>query len=780
MLFPWAAVNAQNGIKANISDSIDVLHYDINLRLVNLSNKRISGYTDVRIVPLINGISSFRLWLQSLTIDSVRINGMAATYVAYDDTLMRIGLPVTMNITDTFTARVYYQGLPVVDGSDWGGFYFSSDSNFAYNLGVGFQSVPHNYGRVWFPCIDDFVDRATYDCYITTKNTKMAVCGGTLISGTDLGDGTKVWHWALHNSIPTYLASVAVGPYVPVNGTFNGQEGNIPTAIYVRASDTNNAKASFINLNNFLSVFETRFGPYGWERVGYVGVPFNNGAMEHVSNIAYPLACITGSLSYESLYAHELSHMWFGDLVTCATAEDMWINEGWARYCEAIGFEGIYGRPTYDATIRDLHKGVLQFAHVEDNGYRALYGIPPEYTYGTTVYDKGGDVAHTLRGYLGDTLFFPALKMYFAVHAYNHISSVEMRDYLTFITGVDLTSFFDAWVFSPGFPHFSIDSFQVSGTAPASVTVFVRQRLDHAPAYANHNILDITFMKAGQPEFTDTIHFSGAGGVKTFTVPFVPDAVILDKYDRISDALTSYSYTIKNTGLRDFLTTYCVLDVKSITDSAWVRIEHNFVPPDPMKTANPDILRLSNYRYWKVDGLFPPGFVAKGKFRYNNGLNTVNGYLDNVLMHTSQSRDSLLLLYREGPWDDWKIEPFTLYGAPAAGDLIVDTIHRGEYTLAIGTPVHFGIEQHRGQKDGGMKVYPNPSDSDFLIDWTAEDAMALQMFSADGKLSEALDLSGLQSPIRWKPGNIEAGTYVVKLYNKKQELIGQEKIIYLP
>jgi hypothetical protein len=774
------AAKAQQGNKASISDSIDVLHYDIHLRMVNLSTKRISGYTDVEIAPLVNGITSFRLWLQSLSVDSIRINGTPATFIDYNDTLMRVGLPVSMGTADTFTARIYYHGLPVTDPSTWGGFYFTSDSNFAYNLGVGFESVPHNYGRVWFPCIDDFVDRATYDCYITTKSDKMAVCGGTLISGTDHGDGTKTWHWNLQHSIPTYLASVAVGPYVPVNGTFSGMLGNIPTALYVRASDTNATKASFIHLNDMLSVFENRFGPYRWERVGYVGVPFNSGAMEHVTNIAYPLACLTGTLGYEDLSTHELSHMWFGDLVTCATAEDMWINEGWASYCEAIFKEGYYGRASYNLHVRNNHKSVVQFSHVEDNGYRALYGIPPEYTYSTTVYDKGADVAHTLRGYLGDSLFFPAMQNYFTDYAFNHISSIEMRDYLSVQTGVDLTSFFDAWVFAPGFPHFSIDSFNVSGNGPCNVTVNVRQRLNHAPAMANDNILDVTFMNAMGNEFTDTIHFSGALGQKIFTVPFVPAAVILDKYDKISDALTSNSMVIKTIGSKDFLTTYCVLDVTFVTDSAWVRVEHNFVPPDPLKTTNADIKRLSDYRYWKVDGLFPTGFVAKAKFRYNRSTSATSGYLDNIFMPTTTSKDSLLLLYRQGPGDEWQIEPALISGTSSTGDLIVDVVKRGEYTLAIASPAHFGIPNQRGGKQGGLNVYPNPSSADFTIDWTSQDAVALQMFDANGQLKDAINISGKQAPLRWSPGNKAAGTYVLKLYNERQEIIGQEKIIYLP
>lgn len=774
----FGQINIKN--KSMISDSIDVLHYDINLRIVNLSTKRISGYSDLQITPKIAGLDNFRLWLLEMTIDSVLIDGVLNTSVSYNDTLMRIELPTTYSPGDTFTARIYYHGLPQMDPSGWGGFYFSSDSLFAYNLGVGFQSVPHNFGRVWFPCIDDFVDRATYDYYITTKDDRMAVCGGTLISGINNFDGTKTWHWKMQNTIPTYLASVAVGKYVPVAGIFNSVSGPIPTYLYVRAGDTINAKNSFIHLNDILTIFETRFGPYRFERVGYVGVPFNNGAMEHATNIAYPLITINGALDYEDLYAHELSHMWFGDLITCATAADMWINEGWARFCEAIYRESLYGKENYKTFIQTLHKDVVQFTHIKDDGYRAVYDVPSEFTYASTVYDKGADVIHTLRGYIGDSLFFQAIKNFMTDFAFNHISSADFRDYLSTQTGIDLTSFFDAWIFSPGFPQFSIDSFHVSGTGPATVIVYVKQKLDNSPAFANDNILEITFMNNAWQKYTDTIRFSGMLGEKSFTVPFVPSVVLLDLEDKISDAITANSAVIKTTGTKDLLTTYVTLDVTSVSDSAFVRVEHNFVPPDPLKTPNPDIMCLSDYRYWKVDGIFPVGFISKAKFRYNRTNNTTSGYLDNTLMTTTTSKDSLLLLYRRNAADDWRIIPFIKIGNANNGDLSIDTLCPGEYTLAIGIPVNFGIRNTKGNVNPVLKVYPNPSDSDFIIEWTSPEVSLIEIINFKGALIERIQITDRSKRLSWNPDNNSAGTYVVKIFDIHNAIIGQEKFIYLP
>ena len=271
--------------KTMTSDSIDVLHYSINLDIIYLSKKSISGYTDLLITPKINGLSSIKLDLMQLNVDSIFMANQSIVNWNYNDTLLSFSLLNNMNIGDTVLCRVYYHGQPVKDPSGWGGFYFSNDSTFAFNMGVGMQDNPHNYGRVWYPCIDDFVDRATYDFSITVKNGKNAVCNGTL-EATNVGANSTEYKWVLHNDIPTYLASVAIGPYVAVRDTFNGMNANIPIAIYVKSNMVSNAQASFINLKQILTAFEQYYGPYRWERVGYVGVPFSSGAMEHATSIA--------------------------------------------------------------------------------------------------------------------------------------------------------------------------------------------------------------------------------------------------------------------------------------------------------------------------------------------------------------------------------------------------------------------------------------------------------------------------------------------------------------
>jgi len=779
LLLFYAAAASRATIPAKaVGDTVNVLNYCINVNLVHLSTKSLSGNTTLQITPRVNNVSPDKTGFAELNIDSIYYENSPLTTFTYNDTIIDIGLPNPLDLDDTVSLTVYYHGMPQIDASGWGGFYFSADSSFAYNLGVGFAAVPHNYGRVWFPCIDDFVDRATYDCYITVKNDKKAICGGTLLSVTDNGNNSSTFHWRMHNTIPTYLASVAVGDYVAVNDTFHGMSGPVPINIYVRPSDTNATKGSFINLKQILSIFETRFGPYRWERVGYVGVPFDGGAMEHSTNIAYPLACITGNIAYESLYAHELSHQWFGDLTTCSTAADMWINEGWASYCESVYRELLYGNEAYRLKVGENHYNVLFSAHVEDGGYRALYGIPDEYTYSTTVYDKGADVVHTLRNYLGDSVFFAAITSMLNDYQFRDISSAGLRDYLTIHTGINMDDFFQAWVFSPGFPHFAVDSFKILQTSPeVRVKVWVRQKLNHAPAFANSNKIELTFGKNDWIFFSDTLHFSGQTGSKEFVLPFVPDFVMMDYHEKISDAITDMTKVIKTAGSYDLIYALCRVDVSSISDSVLLRVEHNWVAPDTLKTPRPDILRLSDYHYWKVDGIFPDNFIARARFKYNRSVSATVGNTDSGLLPVAASTDSLLLLYRPDATSDWSIARFTRYGPSSVGFLIVDTLRRGEYTFAVGTP--YFASAGKCNPNNYLNVFPNPSNKTFTFSFAISEDASIMIYDASGKEVRMIRIEKNDKQAIWDAGNCKAGTYYAHLISFKGKKILSEKKLLL-
>jgi aminopeptidase N len=768
-------------LKANtksLGDSLDIYSYSIHLNIVSLSSQTIGGYTDLKILPKMGSVKKIQLQLLKLNVDSIFYNQNKVANYGYNDTLIRFTIPGLVTVGDTMVVRIYYHGIPQVDPSGFGGFYFSSDTAFAYNLGVAFESEPHSYGRVWFPCFDEFPERAFFDYYITVKSNRMAVCGGLLQNVTTNSDNTKTYHWKMQHTIPSYLASVAVGNYTCVTDTFQGIQRKIPINIYVPPAYTTNVSSSFVNLKSILTIYESRFGPYLWERVGYVGVPFSGGAMEHSTNIAYPLFGITSNTAYESLYAHELSHQWFGDLITCYSEQDMWINEGWASFCEAVFTEGLYGEQAYKDYVNANHLDVIQTAHIEDNGYRAVFGIPAEYTYGKTVYDKGADMVFTLRNYMGDTQFFDAVIAMNNQYKFNDISTIQMRDFLSSHSGINLSDFFSGWILQPGFPHFSIDSMKITSSIPPyKARVWVRQKLNHATNFVNSNKLEITFATNQWQFFTDTLKFSGGFGSKEFTLPFVPDLAMMDFNQKVSDAITDYIGIIKTTGTINSTQSLCNLIISSAPDSALVRIEHNWVAPDPLKTSNPDIKRLSDYHYWKVDGIFPGGFVTKAKFKYQRTVSSTTGNLDDVLLSTTSSADSLLLLYRRDAAHDWNIEPFTKSGNSIFGYLVVDTLKKGEYAFAIGKPYHIGIFENK-KDEGLLKIFPNPANNQITFSFLCKDEGQIIIYDSMGLKVQTLKTKQDQQSLIWNCSGLPAGNYIVKL-NSKKGTIAQEKLCVL-
>lgn len=756
---------SQNSPLPSLSDTIDVTNYKLNLTVTNLAAQLLYGRADIRFTTPLTGISHVPLELKQLQVDSVKNENDVLLDFTHSGDLLRISLDQPVSVSDTSILRIFYHGVPFHES--WGGFHFAG--TYAYNLGVGFVSVPHNLGKAWFPCIDDFVDRAFYDYYIRVESNNTAVCGGLLQSVTDMGDGTKIFHWKSDRTLPTYLASVAVGPYALVADTFPGMENEVPVNYYVRPSDTARARGSFINLREIAGYYEDAFGPYPFQRIGITGTSL--GAMEHAENIFYPNSSINGNLSDEWLYAHELSHMWFGNKVTCASDADMWLNEGWARWCESLYREHLYGTDASKTNMRTLMHSVLQYIHTTEGGYRPLSPMPPEYTYGENVYDKGGMTVHALRGYMGDSLFFGGVKAYLDTFAYNHASSYDLRDLLTQYSGIDMTGFFDFHVFGPGFNQFSVDSFRI---VPAGnefdVEVFIKQRLKGTTVFAELCRMELAFMSGSWQTETRRISFQGPDGAVTCRLPFAPALVMVDLNEQAGDATTDNYKTIKSTGLFDFPDTYFKLDVTQVSDSAFVRAIHNWVPPDSLQSLQPG-LSLSDYRYWTIEGLFPEGFTATGRFAYSK-----NSSLDNTLI--TSSADSLVILYRPDASSDWLPVAFTRVGPWQVGSIYVPQLRPGDYTLAVWDEVYVGSSVRPG-RDNPFKVYPNPVKGLLNIEINGFRTGILAVHDTAGRLVFSTEISSLNQQVRWNCSACEPGSYLVS-FTANDGIRTCEKIVIKP
>lgn len=741
ILLPLLLTLALFATKAqDVSDSIHVTHYAINLDVTDFTNRVIQGHTDLSIVTKVNSLSQFALYLQGLTVDSVVVADETKTFTHQG---MRLFINHASAIGDTTLVRVYYHGTPVAD-TRWGGFYYSGQ--YCYNMGVAFTDQPHNFGRAWFPCLDVFTDKSSYTMSIRTEPGKMAVCNGLLTDSLTLSDSSRVWTWELEEVIPTYLASVAVGPYLLYADTFHGQEAVIPIEIYAQPTTINNVAGSFVHIKDILRMYENLFGPYRWPRVGYVAVNFNGGAMEHATNIAYPNSGINGTLSHEDLYAHELFHLWFGDLITCSKAEEMWINEGFASYAEALTEGLLNSSETTDAYLeylRDMHFTTLKNIVKEDGGHFALDNVPQEVTYGTHSYKKGALVIHTLRNYMGDDLFFNSLRNLLTHYAYQNVSSVEFFDYMSQVSGLDLHDFYEGWIHQPGFLHFSIDSIRPLGGN--QYRVYLRQKLCGATHFANSNKVDLTFVSSNRAFHTvENVPFSGEFGVADVTLPFIPMFGMVDYHEKITDATIDYTELLTAGQSKSMPDASCTVKLDAFVDTVLVRVEHNLVGADHPEVLPEGIYRMSDNHYWNIqlayDQMVNTIPVGQLQFKFQRGTSTA---IDESLFGSEYTAQNLKMLYREEASQPWRIVECTISGSPNNGNIKVNALQAGQYCLAVGAPTA-NIEDWTTARLS-IHLYPNPAHHqlNILLDGTDDNVKAV-IFDTTGRMLKGIKL---------KPGN---------------------------
>lgn len=751
------------------SDSIHIAHYDLHLNITDFTTHYIGGYAELQVVSKVDDLQRFTLDLAALTTDSIFIDGVRCQQFSHRDNALHIELQSVINHNDTARVRIYYHGQPA-SGQGFGGFLFRGE--YAYNIGVSMDEIPHGYGRAWYPCIDSFTDKSTYTFHIETTQGKRAICGGRLCDSIATTHNTTIWRWELEQPIPTYLASVAVGSYAHYRDTVQGLERRIPIDIFVYPDKINRVEGTFARLKEIFQLFEQRFGPYRWNRVGYVDVRFDYGAMEHATNIAYPSFAINGTDAYESLYAHELSHAWFGNLTTCMKAEEMWINEGFARYSESLVAEGpinnIIDEDAYRNYIHDMHMGVLASAHIDDNGYWALNQVPQSNTYGSTSYDKGGITVHALRKYMGDSLFFGAVKSMFAAHPYGNITSEALFEHFANYSQMSLSDFFENYVNQPGFLHFSVDSLcHLSGN---EYKFYVRQRKHHALHLGNNVRIDITFFSAAREQYTlEDFTFSGANAEGVLSLPFIPLFAVVDYHEKLVDATADINHLITEA------TTYgtrkgvnLIVNLTEARDTTFMRLENNFATIDTPSSANSNIYKMVQTHYWRVMTTCDANLSGSMRFYYNA---TTPLHDDYEGLH-GYSRNDLILLYRRDASESWRIIPSQISGSSTQGCLISTQVMSGEYAIGVGNRSVATTELPKRT----FSVYPNPTHDSITV--VTENPTCKEAYWAvmdmHGKVIQTQKATTNKSVIALHA--LPAGTYLLHLICDGIS-IGEQKII---
>ncbi len=412
----------------------DAVYYNLDISIDRVQ-ETIAGRVDIHGRTLAAPLEVIELdFYRQMLVDSVVINGQTATYSRTGDLLV-VDYP-GLEPADSFALSVYYRGRPTSQG--FGAFSFARNFN---NYVISTLSEPF-FARTWWPCKDHPADKAdSVDVRITVDADLTVVSNGTLRSIVDNGDGTATTHWHESYPITTYLVSLAISNYAHYADTlhFNGKK--MPVEFYIFPEYVEDVRPNNSLVVPMLEFFSDIYGEYPFidEKYGHAQFLWGGG-MEHQT-------CSSMGGFSEWLIAHELAHQWWGNMVTCGTWHDIWLNEGFARYSEALWLEHVNGRPALIDYMSHLVNLEFQ-VYVEDTSYA-------HYIFDRVVYDKGAFVLHTLRYLVGDSTFFRILRTYGeSQHKYGSATTEDFRAIAEQVSGRDLRQYFDQWVYQPNIPFY--------------------------------------------------------------------------------------------------------------------------------------------------------------------------------------------------------------------------------------------------------------------------------------------------------------------------------------
>ncbi len=422
--------------------TIDVKYYKLDLTLT-YSPDYLKGSVRIDAVPAENLLDNFFLDLSNnLDVDSVLSDNVNLTFI-HQDNKLNITLPRIYQHNEKFSVVVYYQGVPQSNGL--GSFEFGS-----HNGKPAIWTLSEPYGaRDWWPCKDNPDDKAdSSQVNINCANNLIPVSNGVLQKIEEYRNGTHTYFWFNKYPIANYLISMTVTNYTVYRTYFHyAPNDSVLQVNYIYPENFDGLKTLLDKTVNMLAIFSNRYGLYPFIDQKYGQAEFGwSGGMEHQT--------ITSLGSFgESIMAHELAHQWFGDMITCKNWHEIWMNEGFATYSEAVYSEAVnessYG--SYIATLMDYAKTADGSVYADDISSPAII-----FDYARS-YAKGAMVLHMLRGIAGDSTFFRIMKAYASSSSlrYKNASTGDFENVADSVSGTDLSYFFNEWVYGVNYPHYT-------------------------------------------------------------------------------------------------------------------------------------------------------------------------------------------------------------------------------------------------------------------------------------------------------------------------------------
>ena len=451
-----------------------------------------------------------------LTVGSVMRNGQSLSFNhnALTKELV-ISFTTTLNAGTTNIVSVSYAGAPNFEEDA-----FTLDTHNGTPI---LWTLSEPFGaREWWPCKQDLNDKIdSIDVFITAPSQYTSVTNGIQMGIVDNGNGTKTTHFQHNYPIPAYLVAIAVTNYTIFNQQAGTAPYQFPIVNYIYPENIISVQNSLAVTLPIMNLYEELFETYPFSNEKYGHAQFGwGGGMEHTT------VSFMGGFS-RGLIAHELAHQWFGNKVTCGTWKDIWLNEGFATYLAAMVIENLDGSEAFIDEKSDM----INFITSQSGG--AVYLSDSQALSANRIfssrlsYNKGAMVVHMLRWKLGDAVFFQALKNYLADPslAYGHAVTDDLKYHLENASGLDLTEFFNDWLYNQGYPSYTIT---VANNAINQVLITVNQSQSNSSVSFFEMPIPVRLNGAAGQTFDVVLEHTSNGQQFIVNVPFAVTSATFD------------------------------------------------------------------------------------------------------------------------------------------------------------------------------------------------------------------------------------------------------------
>jgi len=504
--------------------NIDALHYAFTLELSDTTDQ-LSGELalDVRVVG--PGVRAIRLDLISasaalngkgMIVSEVRVNSREAPFTHVNNVLL-VPLDSAPAVNSKARVMVRYRGIPAT-GLKIG--------NNRYGDRTFFSDNWPDKARHWLPTIDHVGDKATSEFIVTAPAHYQVVSNGRQVESTDLPGTRRRTHWK--NSVPIspwlYVLGVARFAMQQVD-TFDGK----PIETWVYAQDRDAGFADFATpTKDVLAFYSDYVGPFAYERLANIQSNSVSGGMEAASAILYSESSVsgTGSVRWRNVVIHEIAHQWFGNAVTEADWDDVWLSEGFATYFTLLYIEHAYGRDEFLRGLYASRNTVMSFA-AKNPAYTIIHKnlSRMEDVTSSHTYQKGSWTLHMLRGVLGSAAFQRGIRAYYATHFNSTATTADFRRAMEEASGQELGWFFEQWLYQPG--TLKIDGTWRYEAAAKQLRITLNQTPTDGRLFTMP--IEVGVFSNGQPVPTvERLRVTEQRHVFTLNVPSAPDSVRLD------------------------------------------------------------------------------------------------------------------------------------------------------------------------------------------------------------------------------------------------------------